>query len=45
MRVDPELVYNDYKDRVIGAFNLFGKKVGKKQKILLIIWQMKMTIC
>ena len=26
MRVDPELVYNDYKDRVIGAFNLFGKK-------------------
>ena len=30
MRVDPELVYNDYKDRVIGAFNLFGKKGWEK---------------
>ena len=30
MRVDPELVYNDYKDRLIGAFNLFGKKGWEK---------------
>ena len=30
MRVDPELVYNDYKDRVIGAFNLFWKKGWEK---------------
>ena len=30
MRVDPELVYNDYKDRVIGAFNPFGKKGWEK---------------
>ena len=30
MRVDPELVYNDYKCRVIGAFNLFGKKGWEK---------------
>lgn len=26
MRVDPELTYQDYKDGVIGAFNLLGDK-------------------
>lgn len=26
MRVDPELTYQDYKDWVIGAFNLLGRK-------------------
>ena len=30
MRVNPDLVYNDYKDRVIGAFNLFWKKGWEK---------------
>lgn len=30
MRVDPDLVYNDYKDRVIGAFNLLGDKGWEK---------------
>ena len=27
MRVEPELTYQDYKDGVIGAFNLLGDKV------------------
>ena len=26
MRVDPELTYQDYKDGVIGCFNLLGRK-------------------
>jgi hypothetical protein len=26
MRVEPELTYQDYKDRTYGAFNLLGKK-------------------
>lgn len=30
MRVDPELTYQDYKDGVIGAFNLLGNKGWEK---------------
>lgn len=30
MRVDPELTYQDYKDGVIGCFNLLGRKGWEK---------------
>ncbi len=30
MRVDPDLVYDDYKDRVEAAFHLLEKKFAKQ---------------
>ena len=35
MRVDPDLVYDDYKDRVEAAFHLLEKKICETVRLLV----------